>query len=287
MVHFENCSYDGCLWSPWLPSGINSSDQKPFCIFHSPLLDVKKKAFKEAWEIFLNNSSSAPGEIESLECAGFIFPIQVNLNGLNVSGKANFSNALFVHDASFENIRFAGADFTGVRFAGDTFFNRASFIWFAKFDHSQFSGKVSFVRSQFLLPPLFCHAHFAGSANFKKTRFTSARFDHAFLLDDVDFSKASFIDEADFHNVHFNGNALFTDTEFKGKAVFDDARFSSFGYFSDVNFSGTTISFGHDTPGPYKSRSRISRPSFNLYYSLAKTWKAIQRWRLRYRSSPI
>ncbi|MCE5250956.1 pentapeptide repeat-containing protein [bacterium] len=287
MVHYKKCSYKGCSWSAWQPSGTSGTDQKPFCIFHSPLIDMKEKVFKEAWEAFLNNSSAGSKTIESLECAGFIFPGQVNLSSLDVSGKADFSNALFVRDASFENIRFAQADFTGVRFAGDALFNKAFFIWFAKFDHAGFSGKASFVKSQFLLPPMFSHAHFTGQANFRKTHFTSARFDHACFLDDVDFSRAVFIDEADFRCVHFNGKALFTKTRFHTEAVFDDARFSGFGYFSDMNFSGRSISFGHRAPGIAANRSKTARFLFSPYYSLARTWNTIQRWRLRYKSYPV
>ncbi len=287
MKKIKKCSHEGCSRNSWWPPDKNLHGHKSFCIFHSPLLDQKKKYFKEAWESFLNNVSVDSRTVDSINCSGFLFPIQINLNNFNVTGKADFSNTLFLKNASFEKTQFEKADFSGAWFARDAFFNKTTFKRFAKFNNTEFSRKADFGRSQFLLPLLFCYAHFSGPANFKKTRFTSTSFDHADFLGSVNFNHAMFLNEADFRNVRFNGNAHFTNAVFKGKAIFDDVLFSSFGFFSDVNFSGTSISFSPRPHGLSKKRTTPFKPPFSTHFSLLKTWNMIQKWHLKFKNSTI
>ena len=287
MEHRTTCSYSGCTRSTWRPEDGRYSGDGENCIFHSPLTDRKRKEFKEAWETFLANTFSDSRTITSLDCSGFIFPIQITLKNLIITGKANFPGTVFQKDASFEKTIFKKADFSKALFESDVYFGKSSFTRLAVFKHTKFSGRVSFDRSEFLLPAVFSHAHCTGPANFRKVKFTSTSFDHTEFLDDANFTSARFLNEANFSNVSFFGNAHFTNAHFDGKAIFDDARFSRFGFFSDINLSCTTISFGNH-PQPYvRNRENGGRPPGDSVFLLSKLWDTFQKRHLKYKSAPI
>jgi len=289
MVHHETCSHEGCSRRPWWPEDMDRNGHDQFCIFHSPLVDRKRKEFKEEWELFLAASFSDSQRVESLDCSGFIFPVIIDLIGLNIKGTADFTNARFLKDVSFEKTRFDYADYSGAIFSGDARFNRASFTRPVNFKNVEFYGKSTFVKTEFHRSLIFTSAIFSAPATFNKACFMATSFVHADFLEKADFNNARFLNEADFSNVRFFGTANFTNAQFNGKAIFDDAQFARFGYFSNINFSGTSISFGKLKPAPstVTGTHTVPKPSPSIHYSLSKAWNAFQKWHLKYKSSTI
>lgn len=194
MEHRTTCSYDGCTRSPWWPGDGKFSGVDAFCIFHSPLSDKKRKEFKEAWEIFLANTFSDSRTITSLDCAGFIFPVQIELKNLIITGNADFSQTVFLKNASFDKTMFASADFSGARFESDSRFRKSSFAMPAVFKHTEFCDDVSFTNTRF--------------------------------IDEADFSNVSFFGNAHFTHAHFDGKTIFDDARFSRFGFFSDINLS-------------------------------------------------------------
>ena len=287
MENPETCSYKDCSQRPWRPDDEINSGHESYCIFHSPFAEKKKKAFKEAWEKFYANLFFDSQKVTSLICTGFIFPIQIQLKNLSIIGKSDFSHTIFQKTASFDKTRFTRANFTGARFEGDASFNKTSFSSHCSFESSEFLGKASFSKSEFLVPLFFRNAHFSCPVNFKKAHFSSISFDHSTFLDTVDFNSARFLQVADFRNVCFSGNAHFTNVHFKNKAIFDDARFSRFGFFSNINLSSSSISFTKQSRSLVNNPVKKTKHPFHFSNSLFKTWNAIHKWHLKYKSSTV
>src|SRR4030042_1085875 len=140
------CSYLNCGREIFWPQGYTPQpEEKPCCIFHSPLIEQKKEAFRSAWQEFLDQHKNEKGEYQDLNCVGFIFPESVHFMDATFSGDARFSDATFSGWAGVVCATFSGAaGFEGATFSGDASFDFATFSGEAKFAGAKFHGDVSF-----------------------------------------------------------------------------------------------------------------------------------------------
>jgi len=196
------CSYENCGREIFWPEGYTPQpEEKPFCIFHSPLIEQKKTAFRSAWQKFLNQHITPPFGLVSqlkyryLYCRGFIFP-----------EKVDFIVTTFGQDACFEDTTFSEmASFNGVTFKGKANFINATFNGEAQFARTKFSGEASFFRSAFI-----------GEADFTQSTFSRAAwFFSAIFSSGANFILASFHDEVSFYVARWKGGADFSGARLK------------------------------------------------------------------------
>ena len=95
------CSYDNCSNPSWVPRGLLLSKQKPFCIFHSPLLNRKRAQFVSEWDTYLAKARIVDHSFNSLLCRGFIFPIDIDFSGAIFTEEGDFSGAIFTGAVNF------------------------------------------------------------------------------------------------------------------------------------------------------------------------------------------
>jgi len=135
-------------------------------------------------------------------------------------GPANFVEAQFEKDASFN-----GVDFQDVNF------NYSVFRSYSFFSQSRFSGDAGFSDVTFAGTSDFSSAAFRRAAYFLRSRFDGG----------VSFEDASFAELAQFGLVKFQGLSSFGNVTFSNEANFALARFSDAAYFSEARFLGTAL----------------------------------------------
>jgi len=200
------CSYEGCGREIFWPQGYTPQpEERPRCIFHSPLIEQKKEAFRSAWKEFLDQHKNKKGEYQNFTCKGFIFPENVNFMAAIFCGWTSFEGATFSKFAWFEFATFRGeAGFLG---------------------HSALSGRALFDGTTFSGEARFGYAIFSGDATFLRTTFSErARFEGATFSKVAWFVGATFIREASFWGTDFQGDVSFNQARWKGGANFSRAR---------------------------------------------------------------
>ncbi len=159
----SECSYIGCeRTDSFWPAGYEAQpDDKPCCIFHSPLIEEKREKFEAEWQKFLETHQQDENEYGDLDCRGFVFPGDVGLVMLTFTGQAQFSEARFNGNASFFGTTFnANAEFNGAVFAGE-----------AAFTSTIFNGETQFFKTIFRQDANFSLAECHGKFSLRSTRF--------------------------------------------------------------------------------------------------------------------
>jgi uncharacterized protein YjbI with pentapeptide repeats len=128
--------------------------------------------------------------------------------------RVDFTNAIFLHDATLSGIHFEGqTSFEGAEFAQMADFQGANFLGIASFDHAVFKGQAIFNGAVFegwiehMGPVGVYVVHAAG-------RFSGANFRGDAYFFKVDFKQGVFFDHA-----IFSGDARFDGSTFAGSAV--------------------------------------------------------------------
>jgi len=166
--------------------------------------------------------------VEAADFRGFIFP-----------GPANFKNAHFTHDVSFEKAKFKGvADFTGAKFPRATRFCNAHFSHNASFEKAEFKNDGDFTEAKFSKRARFSEARFNGLANFPKAIFQERVFlDRIVFAKDVSFSFAHFEQWVYAPHTHFCKYATFKGATFKNGLFLNNSKFCGETIFNRVTFN--------------------------------------------------
>jgi uncharacterized protein YjbI with pentapeptide repeats len=179
------CSYPGCGRESWK----TEDDHEPLCIFHSDDVKNKEIQFISVWDNFLKETR----HFSDLNCAGFIFPVEIDLSHNIFEGYLNFSNAVFFNKFYLNNSTLNGNTiFLKSIFHKETFFDESVFSCFINFTDSIFKENVSFRECLFQ----------------QKISFENANFEKSCSFFGVDFSKtklsASSFKNCSFQNVKYN-----------------------------------------------------------------------------------
>ncbi|MDQ2883930.1 MAG: pentapeptide repeat-containing protein [Actinomycetota bacterium] len=163
---------------------------------------------------------------------------------------ADFTDARFAGDTSFEGARFAGraifesaqfadeASFNGAQFDGEVFFENARFADEASFEGAQFAGRAYFRYAQFA-DGAFEGAQFAGRAYFEGAQFAGrTHYRYAQFGGGASFGHAQFGGAATFEGAWFGGGAFFEGAWFGGGAFFEGAQFAGWAIFEGAWFGG-------------------------------------------------
>lgn len=152
------------------------------CTFTKPVIAYKKTA-----NGIVNTNFHA--NVSFLEC---VFEEEVNMRGMTVYGKTNFSKSIFHKKAVFEESSlFQKAYFLNCRFDEELRFQNTVFFQFANFLRTEFNKVSSFQSVQF--------------------------------RDDAQMGDTEFYGYADFSLTEFSGNALFNYAKFTDRAIFSNA----------------------------------------------------------------
>lgn len=247
------------------------------CILHSDTTAKKHTAFDAAfanhWETNRNHNF-----------AFFVFPMEIDISGVEFSEKAdfhrtrfikgaNFDGAIFCNGADFSSAQFTEkADFTGTKFIKEANFDAADFIDTpANFDKADFTGSVIFRLVKFNMGASFVNAKFdvtnfygvqfkrqtdfykakfkIGRANFGEAKFGEGRFGKKAdfrdsEFEDANFGKARFYKGGDFGRTIFRGEATFSSVHFWELANFGKAEFHKEANFDVADFAEIPANFG-------------------------------------------
>lgn len=188
--------------------------------------------------------------------------VECDFRDISIGGSADFSNATFLRDTSFERASFGGiARFSDANFSGDCSFRRATFAEKAEFDRlscmltasftsavfsgvftsqgSHFKDRAVFSSVKFQKDVNFEACTFAGAAAFATSFFGSgAVFEGTIFQSDVNFFQSKFMGGAGFKKVEFSGRLRFDKSHFKGRAGFNETVYRSRASFEEVTFEG-------------------------------------------------
>lgn len=139
-------------------------------------------------------------DVKSITAVGAIFNGVINLSGITLNGKANFTKAIFYGETDLSGMKFKhGAEFHGAKFIGEVMCTYSIFDFDADFSVSIFYNKVIFALSNFKYEAMFSGAKFKSGIICEETIFNAG----------VEFS-SEFDNDAYFVNAKFNGCAEFS-----------------------------------------------------------------------------
>ena len=257
------CAYKDCdrgiFWPPgWDPK----PEEERFCIFHSPLVELKRDTFEEAWTVYLEKHRTAgvTGQLGAtykfISCSGFIFPMDIHFLGCTFIGLVvDFRGAEFNGEACFDDAKFeCQASFKGAIFKKKVSFNRATFRGDASYASSIFSGEARFEGTSFMENILFSIENeedavttFRGNASFTGATFRGyANFFGAAFMANANFFEATFSVGVRFDCATFSVGVGFIGATFSGIVWFDGATFKELANFDEATFSGR-VSFSGAT----------------------------------------
>lgn len=231
------CGFETC------PRRVQSGGE--WCLFHAPkTVDSDTEAFRKALDPLIASNEDDPGREHDYR--GFIFP-PMEIEGLRMTKKVDFSDSQFVGDVQFHRCVFGG----GVSFAGARFQGRAEF------------HDVYCVPGRFEL--IFERATPQDGSK-APAMFTGATFHDQFSFERSELNAGLLLDELVVHgDARFSSLEIHGSFDVSGSVWHRDLRCTDLDVWNDTIFDGCT--FGGRTEiaaGERKSGGRLSFRRVNL-----------------------
>jgi hypothetical protein len=210
---------------------INSSITFQNCTFTGKVLSYRKEK---------NNDIILTSFQSNLSFIGCVFKNDVNFRASSVMGRTDFTNALFLKTASFEESTFfQNAYFRAASFHEELRFQNAVFIQKANFLNAQFDVTASFQLVNFHSEAQFSSTKFMGYADFGLINCKGNFFaNYVEFANRSIFNNSLYFGQADFLNVRF------AKCEMKNCKFLDEARFDNCTVVDQLDLDNSFFLFG-------------------------------------------
>lgn len=197
---------------------------KSTCVFHLPAPAKSPRAFEEAFQRYIAESSELK-QSDVIDCKGYVFPA-IDLSKTRFVGAADFRAAVFTGNVEFRGSTFHGqADFHTAQFLRGAGFFGVYFENVARFLGVRFNGRTIFSGAKFMGTTTFHGCKFLDFSAFQAAKFDRHLTFHANeFFKDADFRSAIFYDGADFHETRFGSRLDFQGARFHGELKLSNAH---------------------------------------------------------------